>query len=49
MSHIELDTVEISKDQMKSLEVAVNQKIREGRPVEVKTYNSSDDPALAEV
>lgn len=49
MSHIELDTLEISKEQMKSLEVAVNQKIKEARPVNVKIYNSSAAPALAEV
>lgn len=49
VSHIELDTLEISKDQMKSLEVAVNQKIREARSVTVKVYNSSTDPELSKV
>lgn len=49
VSRIELDTLEISNEQMKSLEVTVNQKISEARPVNVKIYNSSADPALAEV
>jgi len=42
VSHIELDTVRLSDDQMSQIETRVNEKIREAISVEVKVYEEGD-------
>ncbi|XP_029647015.1 alanyl-tRNA editing protein Aarsd1 [Octopus sinensis] len=49
ISFIELDTPEMTPAQMATLEVSVNEKIREAVPVKVEVYDSASDPKLSEV
>lgn len=48
VSHIELNTEEVSQEEMQNIEDKVNQHIREATPVTTEEYDASD-PKLKEV
>lgn len=48
VSHIELNTEEVSQEEMQNIEDKVNQHIRDATPVTIKEYDASD-PKLKEV
>lgn len=48
-SSIELDTPQITDDQLEQLEFLVNEKIREARPMYPTLYADKTDPSLAKV
>ena len=48
-SFIELDTPDITVDQLNNIERIVNEKIRDGRAMYPKLFTSKDDPEIASV